>query len=120
MPLGLLIAFTVPLGQILAAVFAALHLRAHIPVAVATTFVTNPFTLPFLYYAAYRIGAALLPYEAAFPTGPVDLGVLPGIAAPLLVGFAVMALVASALGYAVAALWYRGRLVARWRQRGRA
>ncbi|HWH17359.1 MAG TPA: DUF2062 domain-containing protein [Allosphingosinicella sp.] len=118
-PLGLLIAFLVPLGQVVAAVLAALHLRAHIPVAVGITFITNPFTLPFIYYAAYRTGAALLPYEPAFPRGAIDSAALMSIAAPLLVGFATIALAAAAIGYVLATAWWRGILVSRWRRRSR-
>lgn len=116
-PLGLLIAFMVPLGQVVAAAFAALYLRAHVPVAAGITFVTNPVTLPVFYYAAYRVGAALLPYEAAFPTGPLDAAALTGVAAPLLLGFIVMGLIAALLGFALTSLWWRGRLAWRWRRR---
>lgn len=119
-PIGLAIAFLVPIGQIIAASFAALYLRAHVPVAAGVTFVTNPVTLPVFYYAAYRIGAALLPYEASFPTGALDMAALTGVAAPLLLGFAVMGLVAASVGFALTAIWWRSRLAWRWHRRRRA
>lgn len=116
-PLGLLIAFMVPLGQVVAAAFAALYLRAHVPVAAGITFVTNPVTLPVFYYAAYRVGAALLPWEAAFPSGPLEMAALTGVAAPLLLGFVVMGLVSAGIGFALTSLWWRSMLAWRWRRR---
>lgn len=117
-PLGLLIAFMIPLGQVIVAAFAALYFRAHIPIAAATTFVTNPLTLPFIYFAAYQVGAALIPGAAAWPAeGVLSLTGLGGLVWPIMLGFVVIGLVSSALGYAVSALWWRSRLAARWQRR---
>jgi len=44
---------------------------------------------------------------------------LMSIAAPLLVGFATIALAAAAIGYVLATAWWRGILVSRWRRRSR-
>lgn len=120
-PLGLLIAFMVPLGQVIAAAFAALYVRAHIPMAAVITFVTNPFTLPFIYYAAYRVGAAILPGSPPFsPAALTDPLTLPALALPILLGFVVVGLVTAGIGYLAAGLWWRTRLTRRWRRRQRA
>lgn len=58
--IGVFFGFLVPVLQIpLAAVFALL-LRANLPVAAASTLVSNPFTYAPIFVAAYRVGASLL------------------------------------------------------------
>ncbi len=54
---GLLVGLLIPVAQILLAAVAAVLLRANIPVAAAATFITNPLTVPPIYYAAYHLGA---------------------------------------------------------------
>ena len=54
---GLFIGLLIPVAQILLATVAAVALRANIPVAAAATFITNPLTVPPIYYAAYHLGA---------------------------------------------------------------
>jgi hypothetical protein len=54
---GLFIGLLIPVAQILLAAVAAVVLRANIPVAAAATFITNPLTVPPIYYAAYHLGA---------------------------------------------------------------
>jgi len=54
---GLFIGLLIPVAQILLAAVAAVALRANIPVAAAATFITNPLTVPPIYYAAYHLGA---------------------------------------------------------------
>lgn len=56
---GFFFAILTPVAQFVFALIASLALRAHPLVAVASTLITNPFTLPFIYYYAYRIGATL-------------------------------------------------------------
>lgn len=55
--IGLFIGLLIPVAQILLAAMAAVVLRANIPVAAAATFITNPLTVPPIYYAAYHLGA---------------------------------------------------------------
>jgi uncharacterized protein (DUF2062 family) len=55
--IGLFIGFLIPVAQILLAAAAAVVLRANVPIAAAGTFVTNPFTVPPIYYGAYQLGA---------------------------------------------------------------
>ena len=44
-------------------VLAALFWRLNLPVAIAATYVVNPFTMVPAYYLAYRVGAALVRYQ---------------------------------------------------------
>jgi uncharacterized protein len=57
---GLAISFVpLPVHFLLAALIAVLW-RVNLPVTYGTTFLVNPFTAVPVYYAAYRVGAALL------------------------------------------------------------
>jgi len=57
--LGLFVAFMPFPGHILMAALIALALRINIPVAIVTTFVSNPL----MYFFAYRLGSAILGTE---------------------------------------------------------
>jgi hypothetical protein len=54
---GLFFGILTPVAQILFALMAAVALRANLGIAAASTLVTNPFTFPFVYYFAFRIGS---------------------------------------------------------------
>ena len=58
--LGIFFGLLIPFAQIPASAALAVALRANLPVAVASTMVTNPVTFGPVYYAAYRLGKALL------------------------------------------------------------
>jgi uncharacterized protein (DUF2062 family) len=57
---GTFIAFIPLPGQAIMAAAAAIALRVNLPLAVAIIFVTNPITIPPVFYATYRFGAWLL------------------------------------------------------------
>lgn len=133
--IGLFFGLLIPVAQILFAAVFAVILRANLPVAVFGTLVTNPFTLPPIYYAAYRLGSLLLG-EAPAPISEADLDTdiettVSGVAAygeflvdkveelgkPLLLGLLLVALCASALGYAVVMLLWRLQVMMSWRRR---
>ena len=61
--LGLFLCFQpVPLQPIIATLI-ALATRINIPIAAATPFISNPLTMPPMYYASYRTGAWVLGQE---------------------------------------------------------
>jgi uncharacterized protein (DUF2062 family) len=114
MALGFFFGLLVPLAQIPLSAGAAVLLRANVPSAVAATLVTNPVTFGPLYYAAWKLGSAVLrePAEGAGPTlaapapqaGPTAVAQpaggpwwraawqrLQGVGKPLLLGLALMA-----------------------------
>jgi hypothetical protein len=76
MALGFFFGLLIPLAQIPLSAAAAVALRANVPAAVASTLVTNPFTFGPLYYAAWRVGSAVL-------GAPGDAPPSPGVAAPI-------------------------------------
>jgi uncharacterized protein (DUF2062 family) len=123
--LGLFAAFIIPVGQIFLSAFLALPMRANVPLAALLTFVTNPFTLPFWLVVANRIGEFLLRFDAAGPTlakAAQDegtwafLSVIYEVGAATLLGGAVLAVVAPALGWVISA-WVWRAVVARKRAR---
>lgn len=113
--LGLFAAFIIPVGQIFLAAFLALPARANVPLAALSTFITNPFTLPFWLVVANRVGNFILRIDAAtaglasakagstwwtyFREFSQEAGVT-------VVGFMTLAIVTSALGYLLSgAVW---------------
>lgn len=70
--LGMLAAFLVPVGQIFAAVFLALPVRANVPIAALTTFITNPFTYPFWIAGANKVGKFALRIDAMTASKPIN------------------------------------------------
>lgn len=128
--IGIFFGLLLPIGQMPAAAAAAVVMRANLPVAVAGTFVTNPFTFAPLYYLAYRIGLFITgadqPIEAAaFDANAETLSEWLGfwieriqrLGKPLIVGLFVMACVSSLTSYfGINWLWRRLTLRA-WHRR---
>ena len=119
--LGLFIAFVpVPL-QMLVAALVATAVRVNLPIAVAMVLVTNPVTVPPLYWAAYELGATLLrrpgPGLDAVPSLTWFLEAISQIWQPLLLGLIVMGLAAGAIGYAAVRLLWRLHVQRRWGRR---
>ncbi len=103
MAIGLFIGFLIPIAQILLAAAAAVVLRANVPIAAAGTFVTNPRTVPPIYYAAYRLGAWATGTSATAAVSWADpvsvLESLGSIGVPLFAGLAITACISAAASY---------------------
>ncbi|WP_326525061.1 DUF2062 domain-containing protein [Sphingomonas sp.] len=125
--LGMITGILIPLGQIPASAILALPLRANIPAAALTTFLTNPVTTPFLWAAAYWVGRKTLRLDAIVPGSPIaekvhaNMGWLQWMYAEagpaLIVGLLVLSVVGALLGYAGSALGWRMWIARRWRSR---
>jgi uncharacterized protein (DUF2062 family) len=86
--LGIFLGLLIPVGQMPLAAGAAVLLRANVPIAMASTFVSNPVTFGPLYYLAYQLGVLLVGEDesAPLPPGLDERGAWPDpvqIAAPL-------------------------------------
>lgn len=119
--IGLFWAFIpVPFQMIFAAGVAILW-RANIPLSISLVWVTNPVTLPPLFFATYKLGAWLLGSPAV--ELPEHLGIqwfldsLGQIWRPLFVGSLLTALVASGAGYYLIHAFWRWYTIKRYRRR---
>jgi uncharacterized protein (DUF2062 family) len=126
--LGVFFGLLIPIAQIPITAAAAVVLRANLPVAAASTLVTNPVTFAPVYYAAYQLGSwitgettPLIDFETIEQQETeVDKGFFESIQAlgkPLLVGLSIMASVAGILTYFIIDLFWRWRIGSRWKKR---
>jgi hypothetical protein len=134
MALGIFFGLLIPVAQIPFSAATAVLLRANLPMAVASTLVTNPVTFGPVYYGAYHLGKAVLgerpltdeqamqvleqaqsePEELEGLTERVKYWVqhLSTVGKPLVVGLAIVACVSGLLVYFLASgLWI---LKTRW------
>ena len=110
-------------GQMIVAALLALLVGANLPVSVVLVWITNPFTMPPMFYAAYKVGSWVLGVENEIPedvfTVNGALHELGDIWWPLLLGSLIMGTLLAAVGYAsIRALW-RYYAIKRWRKRHR-
>lgn len=115
--LGIFAGFIIPIGQIFLAAFLALPARANVPLAVLVTFVTNPFTLPFWLFVANRVGSFFLRIDASGHSEALGREIASGrwegyswffqTAGATAVGFVLLAVIGSAVGYLVSGWVWR-------------
>lgn len=116
--LGMLVGIIVPFAQILFSALLCLPVRANVPVAALTTFVTNPFTTPFIWVLGYNIGAWMLRVDAMTVIAPVNTAMehsefgdmlqwLTGATLVTGFGLVVLAIVSSAVSYLVSSFVWR-------------
>lgn len=128
--LGVFFGLLIPIAQIPVSVTAAVVLRANIPVAIASTLVSNPVTFAPIYYGAYKLGLWVTGADkAASPstfkaTTTLDDNAslwarIRALGKPLLVGLSLTAVVMGGLTYAVITLFWRWRTVMKRRSRRR-
>jgi uncharacterized protein len=126
---GMFIAFLPLPGQMLLAILAAFVLRVNLPLAVAATWLTNPFTFPAIAWFAYIVGAWCTGQTGEPPTISLDTGLgglldlLGHVGKPFLIGSLVCAVSAAVIANLLVRggwrlyLWQRMRVrVARGRR----
>ncbi len=119
--------------QTAAAAGACVAWRANFPLAVITTFYTNPLTIVPLYLIAYRYGALFVPdadSRAALHPPPPFGGFVEylralyewamGLGTPLAVGLPLLALTLAIVGYFAVRIAWRAHTVHAWRRRAQA
>lgn len=116
---GLFIMYLPPLGQMFMAAAAAIKLRVNLPIAVSLVWVSNPITIPPMFYLAYAIGAALLgrqirTFEPAFW---LDWHNWLGVVEPVLLGSLICATFCSVAGYLTIQILWRWSLMRQLRRR---
>ena len=99
--LGLFVMYLPPLRQVLIAAAGAIVLRVNLPISVALIWITNPVTIPPMYYFSYRVGFWILgmPAQSFCVEYWLEWRNWLDVLAPLTVGGLVCGGVCSALGY---------------------
>lgn len=130
--LGLLVGIflLVPGVQIIGVVMLALPCRANIPIGAAMTFLSNPATTPLLILpGAIWVGNSMFGLHADVSTFMTLLNegatasqwmgwIFSDVALGLVAGLLVISVVSAAVGYVLAALFWRWWIGAKWRRRG--
>jgi len=132
--LGVFFGLLFPIAQMPFSAAAAVVLRANVPAALASTLVTNPATFGPIYYAAWRVGDALIgPDEGSAPPEPPPAEVtetlpdeswlgaalrrIAAVGKPLLLGLALFAVSLGALSYLLVSWIWTLRVRSQRRQR---
>lgn len=118
---GLFVAFLPLPMQMLIAATVALVVRVNLPISVILVWISNPVTMPPLFYTAYTLGRKVLnasprPVRPEFSWEWFTSELLT-IWQPLLVGSLLLAAVASTTGYLLVRLLWRLNVVRRVRSR---
>lgn len=117
--LGTLVGIIVPFAQIFFAALLALPVRANVPVATLTTFITNPLTTPVIWVVSYEVGRFILRIDALTYGRPVTTATQHGLIADILTwvtgmgpilafGLVVVAVVSASIGYLVSLFMWQG------------
>ncbi|MES9853433.1 MAG: DUF2062 domain-containing protein [Candidatus Thiodiazotropha sp. L084R] len=118
---GLFMAFLPFPFQMIFAAAAAIFFRVNLPLSVALVWITNPITIPPMFYFAYRVGTSITGDEVALEPFHFSLEWLQSagfeILIPLLVGSLVCATVSSIVGYSLILWIWRWRVVEKWKSR---
>jgi uncharacterized protein len=123
--IGLFWAFAIPFAQIVIAVANCVWWRGNVPVALATTLITNPFTIGGWLWLAHRIGSLVIdaPPPPTLAEGAGALEWLQALGPPAIVGMGILAVVGAAAGYLLvrggAWMWFHWRVARRPGRRGR-
>lgn len=110
--------------QMLTSALTAIVFRINLPISVALVWITNPVTIPPIFYMNYLIGTWMLGAPAS--VGEFKLSVdwiaaeLNVIWKPLVLGSLVIAVLLSATGYFAMRMYWRWHVLRRFRARGKS
>jgi uncharacterized protein (DUF2062 family) len=119
--IGLFTAYLPIPGQMVVAAIIAIATRCNLPIAVALVWISNPVTMPAMFYFSYRLGAWLLNME--IEAAAIDLsfawlwdnfGI---IGWPLLFGSVICGWVVGVTGFVLTRVLWRLHIIRRWRER---
>lgn len=119
--IGLFFAWVPTPTQMAFAAIAAIYYRANLLVSVALVWVTNPITMPPLFYFAYRVGLHYLHLPSPVANFEFTLAGIwssfGGIMHPFLFGCLIMALVSSLAGFIAMDSFWRYQVRKKWQDR---
>ena len=120
---GLFVAFVPLPGQMIIAAFLAFLLRCNLPLSIGLVWITNPATMPAIFFLSYKVGAMIidvpmqeLEFELSFRWLAEGMG---GVWQPLLLGSLTCGLFFGSLGYFVISMLWRIRVARQWKARKR-
>ncbi len=119
---GLFVAFIPLPGQMAMAALGAIWFHGNLPVAVGLVWLTNPVTMPPIFYLAYKLGAWVL----HIPPAPFHfeanlqwfLSGMQTVLPPFLLGCLLCGCIFSLSGYMLIHFVWRWRVANRWKTRG--
>lgn len=118
---GLFCAFVPIPGQMILAAALAIILRANIPISVLLVWISNPITMPALFYTAYKFGAMLLDVQLQHFQFEFSLNwlftELQDRWQPFLVGCLCSGALTGAIGYGLVQIYWRWYVSRVWTSR---
>lgn len=120
---GLFVAFMPIPGQMIMAALLALLFRCNLPLSVGLVWITNPVTMPAIFFLTYKLGAMIIDV----PVKEVEFALsvhwlthsLSTIWQPFLLGCVLCGLLFGSLGYFVINILWRWRVSRQWKERQR-
>ncbi|MBF6057051.1 MULTISPECIES: DUF2062 domain-containing protein [Thiomicrorhabdus] len=109
-------------SQMVAAAFCAIYFRANLAISIALVWISNPLTMPPIFYFNYLVGTYILGQEAQEELG-FELSwhwitnVLGDLWLPLYLGSLVLGIVLGLLGYLTIHLLWRQHVIKSWQER---
>lgn len=120
--IGLFFAWVPLPTQMAMSAFVAIYFRANIAISVALVWISNPLTMPVIYYGAYLLGLWVLQippsteeFEFTLETAMNGLG---EIWEPFLTGCAIIGVISAFLGYFGIQILWRFNVARQWKNRG--
>jgi uncharacterized protein (DUF2062 family) len=121
MAVGLFAAFLPIPAQMLVAAALAVMVRGNMPIAVSLVWLTNPITMPAVFFCTYQAGAFLMDVPARHLPDELTWewisGELSTLWQPFLLGSVVVGLVLGILAYFLVMLYWRWWVARQWRRR---
>lgn len=120
---GLFSAFMPIPGQMVLAAILAMLLRCNLPLSVCLVWITNPLTMPALFFMAYKVGAMIIDVPVMAVKFELSIHWLSNSLAtiwrPFLTGCLVCGLFFGSLGYFIVNTTWRLRVARHWQERKR-
>lgn len=121
--IGLFVAYIPSPGHMLVAALLAILLRANLPIAVVLVWVSNPITIPFQFFFAYKLGAFIL----HTPHHPFSFEIsmewfmaeIKTIGIPLFLGSFILGTLLAVLGNLFVRVYWRFSVAQSWRKRAK-
>ncbi|SJM92128.1 conserved hypothetical protein [Crenothrix polyspora] len=118
---GLFCAWIPTPTQMAFAAMGAIYFRANLPISVVLVWITNPITMPPLFYFAYRVGLSFMNLESPSDNFKFSLeGMWSGLGdvwQPFLVGCLIMGITCSTAGYHGMRYFWAQQIHKKWEER---